>query len=94
MLFSSDASPIAHLFDAPSLPSVSQLEDQPLQKYRTALQRQLLGRVSLLDNVLRTLEKCAAALQDDLLHVLRGDDAETVFVYSIATAVGISEAIQ
>ncbi|KAE9400616.1 hypothetical protein BT96DRAFT_819083 [Gymnopus androsaceus JB14] len=73
-----DASPIAHLFDAPPLPTVSQLEDFPLQKYRTTLQRQLLGRVSLLDNVLRTLEKCAAALQEDLLQVLRGDDDDTV----------------
>lgn len=92
-MFSLDASPIAHLFDAPSLPSATQLENQPLQKYRTALQRQLLGRVSLLDNVLRTLEKCAATLQDDLLHVLRGGDAETVYVYIIVTTVFISETI-
>ncbi|KAF9074806.1 hypothetical protein BDP27DRAFT_1286851 [Rhodocollybia butyracea] len=74
---SADASPMAHLFDSPPLPTVSQLEEMPLQKYRTSLQRQLVGRVSLLDNVLRTLEKCAAALQEDLLQVLHGDDSDT-----------------
>nr|AEN14428.1 conserved hypothetical protein [Lentinula edodes] len=72
-----DVSPIAHMFDAPPLPTVSQTEDVPLQKYRASLQCQLSGRVSLLDNVLKTLEKCAAALQEDLLQVLTGDDTDT-----------------
>ncbi|KAJ4485835.1 hypothetical protein J3R30DRAFT_3283663 [Lentinula aciculospora] len=72
-----DAFPLTHLFDAPSLPTVSQMEDLPLQKYRASLQRQLSGRVSLLDNVLKTLEKCAVALQGDLMQVLRGDDTDT-----------------
>lgn len=69
------------MFDAPPLPTVSQTEDVPLQKYRASLQCQLSGRVSLLDNVLKTLEKCAAALQEDLLQVLTGDDADTTYAY-------------
>ncbi|KAJ3808296.1 hypothetical protein F5876DRAFT_78879 [Lentinula aff. lateritia] len=72
-----DVSPIVHMFDAPPLPTVSQTEDAPLQKYRASLQRQLSGRVPLLDHVLKTLEKCAAALQEDLLQVLTGDDTDT-----------------
>ncbi|KIK70711.1 hypothetical protein GYMLUDRAFT_65924 [Collybiopsis luxurians FD-317 M1] len=75
--FSDDASHVVHLFDAPPLPTVSQFDNRPLQIYRASLQRQLIGRVSLLDNVLKTLEKCAAALQEDLLQVLCGDDDET-----------------
>ncbi|KAJ3984576.1 hypothetical protein F5890DRAFT_1411350 [Lentinula detonsa] len=73
----SDACPIVHLFDAAPLPTVSQMEDVPLQKYRGSLQRQLSGRVVLLDIVLRSLEKCASTLHEDLFQVLCGNDTDT-----------------
>ncbi|KAF5388598.1 hypothetical protein D9757_004649 [Collybiopsis confluens] len=75
---SPDISPVTHLFDAPSLPTISQQESQPLQKYRASLHRQLMGRVFMLDNVLKTLEKCAATLQEDLQLVLGDENSDTL----------------
>ncbi|KAJ6604838.1 hypothetical protein DFH09DRAFT_898123 [Mycena vulgaris] len=72
------ASPVDFLFSAPPLPVFPGLGpvDSSFQKYKASLQRQLLGRTSLLDSVLATLESCARSLQRDLSVVLSGKDEE------------------
>ncbi|KAK7064081.1 hypothetical protein R3P38DRAFT_2492769 [Favolaschia claudopus] len=71
-----DTSPIDFLFTAPPLPVLPGLgpADSSFQKYKGSLRRQLLGRTSLLDSVLATLENCARSLQRDLAVVLGGGD--------------------
>ncbi|KAJ7040430.1 Vps51/Vps67 domain-containing protein [Mycena alexandri] len=73
-----DTSPIQFLFNAPPLPVFPGLGpvDASFQKYKASLRRQLLGRTSLLDSVLATLESCARSLQRDLSVVLAGGDEE------------------
>jgi hypothetical protein len=73
-----DASPVDFLFNAPPLPVFPGLGpiDSSFQKYKASLRRQLLGRTSLLDSVLATLESCARSLQRDLSVVLGGKDEE------------------
>ncbi|KAJ7492446.1 hypothetical protein FB451DRAFT_1502829 [Mycena latifolia] len=73
-----DASPVEFLFNAPPLPVFPGLGpvDSSFQKYKGSLRRQLLGRTSLLDSVLATLESCARSLQRDLSVVLAGKDEE------------------
>jgi len=76
-----DSSPVEFLFQAPPLPVLSQAGPGPglgpvdtsFQKYKATLRRQLVGRTSLLNDVLTTLERCARTLQQDLSHVLAGD---------------------
>ncbi|KAJ7161400.1 hypothetical protein C8R43DRAFT_1063548 [Mycena crocata] len=74
-----DSSPVDFLFTAPALPVFPGLGpvDSSFQKYRASLRRQLLGRTSLLDSVLATLESCARSLQRDLSVVLAGEDEES-----------------
>ncbi|KAJ3775141.1 hypothetical protein FB446DRAFT_425782 [Lentinula raphanica] len=72
-----DPSPLAHLFDAAPLPSVSQMEEKPLQRYRASLQCQLSGRTPLLNDVLKALENCASTVHEDLYEVLHGNDPDT-----------------
>ncbi|KAF8078884.1 Vps51/Vps67 domain-containing protein [Lyophyllum atratum] len=71
-------SPVDFLFQAPPLPTLSQTGLGPvnasLQKYKTSLRRQLVGRTSLLDDVLATLESCARTIRKDLAHVMAGGD--------------------
>ncbi|KAJ6503353.1 Vps51/Vps67 domain-containing protein [Mycena vitilis] len=73
-----DTSPVEFLFTAPPLPVFPGMGpvDSSFQKYKTSLRRQLLGRTTLLDSVLATLESCARSLQNDLSVVLAGDDEE------------------
>ncbi|KAJ7170058.1 Vps51/Vps67 domain-containing protein [Mycena filopes] len=73
-----DTSPVQFLFNAPPLPVFPGLGpvDASFRKYKTSLRRQLLGRTSLLDSVLATLEGCARSLQRDLSVVLAGGDEE------------------
>ncbi|KAJ6621177.1 hypothetical protein B0H10DRAFT_2353252 [Mycena sp. CBHHK59/15] len=74
-----DTSPVNFLFNSPPLPVFPGLGpvDSSFHKYRASLRRQLIGRTSLLDSVLATLEKCARSLQRDLSLGLTGDDEET-----------------
>ncbi|KAJ7361559.1 Vps51/Vps67 domain-containing protein [Mycena albidolilacea] len=73
-----DASPVDFPFTAPPLPVFPGLGpvDSSFQKYKASLRRQLIGRTSLLDSVLATLESCARSLQRDLSVVLGGNDEE------------------
>ncbi|KAJ7110035.1 hypothetical protein C8R44DRAFT_986032 [Mycena epipterygia] len=73
-----DTSPVEFLFSAPPLPVFPGLGpvDSSFRKYKASLRRQLLGRTSLLDSVLATLENCARSLQRDLSVVLAGKDEE------------------
>ncbi|KAJ7103347.1 hypothetical protein B0H15DRAFT_926631 [Mycena belliarum] len=73
-----DASPVEFLFNAPPLPVFPGLGpvDSSFQKYKASLRRQLIGRTSLLDSVLATLESCARSLQRDLSIVLAAKDEE------------------
>ncbi|KAJ7751297.1 Vps51/Vps67 domain-containing protein [Mycena maculata] len=73
-----DTSPVEFLFNAPPLPVFPGLGpvDSSFQKYKGSLRRQLLGRTSLLDSVLATLESCARSLQRDLSVVLAGETDE------------------
>lgn len=74
----SDCSPIDFLFQTPPLPIQSQTihgqGEASLHKYKHTLQRQIIGRTTLLDDVLATLENCARTIQDDLAHVMAGGD--------------------
>ncbi|KAF8216035.1 hypothetical protein K438DRAFT_1799963 [Mycena galopus ATCC 62051] len=74
-----ETSPVDFLFTAPPLPVLPGLGpvDSSFQKYRASLRRQLLGRTSLIDSVLATLESCARSLQRDLSIVLGGADEES-----------------
>ncbi|RDB29071.1 Conserved oligomeric Golgi complex subunit 1 [Hypsizygus marmoreus] len=67
------ASPVDLLFHAPPLPTSTQaslgLVDTSFQKYKASLRRQIVGRTSLLDEVLATLESCARTIQQDLAYV-------------------------
>ncbi|KAJ7293153.1 hypothetical protein C8J57DRAFT_1161634 [Mycena rebaudengoi] len=74
-----DTLPVEFLFTAPPLPVFSGLGpgDTSFQKYKGALRRQLLGRTSLLDSVLATLESCARSLQRDLSLIVAGGDEAT-----------------
>jgi hypothetical protein len=73
-----DTSRVEFLFNAPPLPVFPGLGpvDSSFQKYKASLRRQLLGRTSLLDSVLATLESCARSIQRDLSVVLGGEDEE------------------
>ncbi|GLB35902.1 putative vps51/Vps67 [Lyophyllum shimeji] len=66
------------LFQAPPLPTLSQANlgpmDASLQKYKASLRQQLIGRTSLLDDVLATLENCARTIREDLARVIAGGD--------------------
>ncbi|ESK98208.1 vps51 vps67 domain-containing protein [Moniliophthora roreri MCA 2997] len=68
------AFPVQLLFKAPSLPTASQIgvgsSDASFQRYRTALNRQLLGRTPLLDDILKGLEACALGMHHDITQVL------------------------
>ncbi|KAF7339319.1 hypothetical protein MSAN_02145500 [Mycena sanguinolenta] len=74
-----ETSSVDFLFTAPPLPTLPGLGpvDSSFQKYKASLRRQLLGRTSLIDSVLATLESCARVLQRDLSVVLGGDDEES-----------------
>lgn len=75
-------SPIDFLFQTPPLPIQSQTihgqGEASLHKYKHTLQRQIIGRTTLLDDVLATLENCARTIQDDLAHVMAGGDETRV----------------
>ncbi|KAJ7225342.1 Vps51/Vps67 domain-containing protein [Mycena pura] len=73
-----DNSPIEFLFNAAPLPVFTGLGpvDSSFQKYKATLRRQLLGRTSLLDGVLATLENCVRSLQRDLSVVRAGEDGD------------------
>ncbi|KAJ7597522.1 Vps51/Vps67 domain-containing protein [Mycena floridula] len=72
---------VEFLFQAPPLPvstqNVTVSLDLSFQKYKTALRKRLLGRTSVLDEVLKTLETCARTIQHDLSQVLRGEGEDT-----------------
>ncbi|KAJ7207386.1 hypothetical protein B0H12DRAFT_1195590 [Mycena haematopus] len=74
-----ETSPVDFLFTAPPLPILPGLGpvDSSFQKYKASLRRQLLGRTSLIDSVLATLESCARVLQRDLSVVLGEGDEES-----------------
>lgn len=80
-----DVSPVDFLFEAPPLPMASQIGsvmlDSSFHRYKSALRKQLLGRTSLLDDVLKTLETCAKIIQQDFSQVLKGEDSDTKFVF-------------
>ncbi|KAG5650993.1 hypothetical protein H0H81_010293 [Sphagnurus paluster] len=69
-----EISPVQFLFQTPLLPTLSQAgmgqADASFQKYKASLRRQLLGRSTLLDDVLATLENCARTIRQDLAHVM------------------------
>jgi hypothetical protein len=44
------------------------------QKYKSTLRRQIIGRTTLLDDVLATLENCARTIKQDLSHVMASGD--------------------
>ncbi|KAI5835989.1 Vps51/Vps67 domain-containing protein [Schizophyllum commune Tattone D] len=68
-----DSSPLEFLFQAPPLPAVAQMGsthgDGLFHKYRTSLRYQLLGRTTLLNDVLSALEDCARTLQQSFAHI-------------------------
>lgn len=80
-----DAS-VEYLFAATPLPTVSQggpgpsLLSSPFQKYKSALQRQILGRTVFIDDILGPLESHAKALQHDFSQAVTGDGEDTRFV--------------
>lgn len=73
-----DISPVDFLFESPPLPVMSQggavSLDSSFTRYKSALRKQLLGRTSLLDDVLKTLENCAKTIQQDFSQVLKGEN--------------------
>ncbi|KAK0465603.1 Vps51/Vps67 domain-containing protein [Desarmillaria tabescens] len=71
---------IDNSFQTPPLPTASSLGpmDASFQKYKSALRKQLLGRTTLLDDLLRTLENCARSIQHDLSRVLTGDNSNVL----------------
>ncbi len=73
-----------NLFQTPPLPTASSLGpiDASFQKYKSTLRKQLLGRTTLLDDLLRVLENCARSIQHDLSQVLIGDNSKLVLSYS------------
>lgn len=75
---------VGFLFQVPPIPVSSQISSAPsdssFQKYKATLRKQLLGRTSLLDGVLRTLEDCAKSLQHDVSQVLSGTGDDTRWV--------------
>ncbi|KAF8922040.1 hypothetical protein CPB85DRAFT_18175 [Mucidula mucida] len=74
-----DALPMQNLFQNPPLTSMAPTgpADASFQKYKSSLRKQLLGRTALLDEVLKTLESCARALQHDMTQVLSTEDDDT-----------------
>ncbi|KAG6868886.1 hypothetical protein C0993_008634 [Termitomyces sp. T159_Od127] len=71
-----ETSLVNFLFQAPPIPNSLQLStDTPFQKYTSSLRQQLVGRTALLDDVLATLESCARTIQQDLAHVMAGDES-------------------
>ncbi|KAF9041731.1 hypothetical protein BDZ89DRAFT_981120 [Hymenopellis radicata] len=74
-----DALPMQNLFQNPPLTTMASTgpADASFQKYKSSLRKQLLGRTALLDEVLRTLESCARALQNDMTQVLSTEDGDT-----------------
>ncbi|KAL1683766.1 Vps51/Vps67 domain-containing protein [Schizophyllum commune] len=68
-----DSSPLEFLFQAPPLPAVAQMGsnhgDGLFHKYKTSLRYQLLGRTTLLNDVLSALEDCARTLQQSFAHI-------------------------
>ncbi|KAL1739433.1 Vps51/Vps67 domain-containing protein [Schizophyllum fasciatum] len=75
-----DTSPLEFLFQAPPLPAAAQAGaahgDGPFNKYKTSLRFQLLGRTTLLNDVLIALEDCARTLQQSFAHIT-GHASET-----------------
>ncbi|KAG7452326.1 uncharacterized protein BT62DRAFT_298265 [Guyanagaster necrorhizus] len=70
---------IDNLFRTPPLPAASfGPMDASFQKYKSTLRKQLLGRTTLLDDVLRILENCARSIQHDLSQVLTGDNSNAL----------------
>ncbi|KAK0456031.1 hypothetical protein EV421DRAFT_1749997 [Armillaria borealis] len=71
---------IDNLFQTPPLPTASSLGpiDASFQKYKSTLRKQLLGRTTLLDDLLRILENCARSVQHDLSQVLTGDNSNAL----------------
>lgn len=70
-----------YLFQSPPLPipPASSLVsiDPSFQKYKVALQKQLMGRTALLDEVLKSIESCARTIRHDLDEVIKGEGADT-----------------
>ncbi|KAF9459829.1 hypothetical protein BDZ94DRAFT_1198976 [Collybia nuda] len=71
------------LFQAPPLPLLSHTSTRPtdvfFQKYKTSLRRQIVGRVSLLDELLSILERCATTIQQDLSRIKSsGNEAQEI----------------
>ncbi|TFK36962.1 hypothetical protein BDQ12DRAFT_608918 [Crucibulum laeve] len=77
-----ELSPPNLLYQPPSLSTLSQVVtgsvDNPFQKYQAALKRQLVGRTSLLDGLLTTLEQCALTIQQDLSHIRDGSNKQEI----------------
>ncbi|KAG5647782.1 hypothetical protein DXG03_008505 [Asterophora parasitica] len=85
-----EASPVDFLFQAPALPTLSQgglvSADASFQKYKASLRRQLVGRTSLLHDVLATLENCARTIRQDLAHVMANSEATRELVDQLEKA--------
>ncbi|KAF9270600.1 Vps51/Vps67 domain-containing protein [Marasmius fiardii PR-910] len=73
-----DASPITLLFKSPPLPTASQVGgatlDLSFQKYKGIFNKQILGRTSVLDDLLKAVEICAQTIYYDLNQVLTKSD--------------------
>ncbi|KAK0208784.1 Vps51/Vps67 domain-containing protein [Desarmillaria ectypa] len=70
---------IDNLFQTPPLPTASLGPmDASFQKYKSTLRKQLLGRTTLLDDLLQVLESCARSIQHDLSQVLTGDNSNAL----------------
>jgi conserved oligomeric Golgi complex subunit 1 len=78
-----DSSPINFLFQVAPLPTNTQTiygqGEASFHSYKSTLRRQIIGRTSLLDDVLTTLENCARIIQQDQAHVMAGGE-ETQWV--------------
>lgn len=82
-IITSDAMPVEYLFQAPPMPSVSQVGTNPatgasFKKYTSALRRQINGRTRLLEDVLGTIEHRASVLQKDLNTMNRDQNSQCV----------------
>ena len=86
------SSPVDFLFRATSPPIHPQIAygqgETFFQKYKSTLRRQIIGRTTLLDDVLATLENCARTIQQDLSHVIDGGD-ETRWVETLLYLAGV-----
>jgi conserved oligomeric Golgi complex subunit 1 len=86
---SADTPPIEYVFQAPPLPTLPQsghgfhAAGSSFQKYKTTLRLQIMGRTSLLNDVLNTLEDCAHALQNDLARISAEECHSTQYARSL-----------